>query len=145
MDTYTHSHNGIDYTITVKENWSGTESIEFDDFNRIEANTATLQAYLLSLQYEIAVLSTVTNRTQAYIDFLAGINRIEGNLETIRLNFATPPGYLPAKTWVLRKGFDNTDANRLEKDIRLLFQMAYEVYQSFRYCGTFYAGEEGLL
>ncbi len=145
MQTYSHSHKGVAYTIVVKEDWRSTDIIEHTDFNRIESNTAIVRAYLISLQYQIATMAHVSNRTQSYIDYLAGINRIEANLETIRTSFATPPGYLPGKVWTLRKGFDFTDANRLERDLRILFEAAYQVYQSFKYCGTFSAGEEGLL
>lgn len=129
--------------ITPKLDWVNTDSINYADFNRIENNIAEVAAYLNSIQYTMPTLTTVTNRDKAFIDFLSSINRIEQNLESIRTNFMTPGGYLSAETWIGGKGFDNTDANRLESNVKLLMDFGLLVYQSFRYCGTFSAGTEG--
>jgi hypothetical protein len=77
------------------------------------------------------------------IDFLSSINRIEANLDNIRLAFVSPADYLPKETWIVGKTFDYTDANRLEGNTSRLLQWGMSVYQSYRYCGTFKCGESG--
>ncbi|HZG83826.1 LamG domain-containing protein [Paenibacillus sp.] len=140
--TYVTDMPVLYYAIDVETGWTANDEINFEDFNRLETNIKTLRSYLADIQYAIPAITTVTNRTMTYIDFLSSINRIEQNLETIRTNFATPPGYPGAETWAARDGFDYTDANRLETDVMLLFETAGKVYDSFVYCGTFAAGYE---
>src|SRR5690606_27317030 len=105
-----------------KTNWTALDAMNAEDFNAIETNTATAAWYLRLIQYNIPALSTVTGRTKTFIDLLSSINRIEANLETIRTNFATPPGYPGAKAWGVGTNFDWRDANRLERDVQLLFE-----------------------
>jgi hypothetical protein len=116
----------------------------FWSINKVEQNMDFLIQYLESLQYAIPDLTLVTDRDQSYIDTLVGINRIENNLEAVRQAFATPPGYLGSKSWVIGQGFDSSDANRLETNIRLLLETAYAAKTSFRYCGVTIAGQGGL-
>jgi hypothetical protein len=88
-------------------------------------------------------VGSVINRTVKSIDFLSSINRIEANLDNIRLAFFSPADYLPKETWTVGKGFDYTDANRLEGNTSRLLSLGMSVYQSYRYCGTFNCGESG--
>lgn len=127
--------------ITPKIDWLKTDSINADDFNRIENNISEVANYLNSIKYTIPNITTVTNRDQTEIPFLSEINRIESNLETIRTHFITPAGYQGTKTWTLGKGFDFTDSNRLEFNVKQLMDLGVLAYQNFIYCGEFSAGE----
>ncbi|WP_135553234.1 hypothetical protein [Paenibacillus cymbidii] len=131
--------------LTPKLDWLPTDSINAADFNRIENNTAEVAAYLNSISYSIPSLTTNTGRTKTSIDFLADINRIEQNLETVRAHFLTPPGYQGAETWTQGKGFDNADAIRLEQNVKLLMEYGLLVYQSFLYCGATICGDTGVI
>lgn len=131
--------------IAPKLNWLPTDSINAVDFNRIENNIVEVVAYLNSIQYTMPALTSVTNRTQTSIDFLSSINRIESNLDSIRLAFLTPPGYGAKEVWVSGKGFDNLDAIRLEQNIQLLMDYGILVFKSFRYCGAYTCGDGGAL
>lgn len=130
--------------ITPKLDWLITDSMNADDFNRIENNIAKVAAYLNSIQYTIPALTTVTTRDKTYIDYLSGVNRIEQNLEAIRNNFVTPLGYQGSKTWGRGDGFDYTDANRLESNIQALIDLGVLAYQNFIFCGEFSCGETAL-
>ena len=142
MTTFNLTINGTTYTINVKEDWTIDHSAAFSDFDRLETNMQTLRSMLVAIQYAIPGMSFTTTRDQTFIDFLNSINRIESNLEGIRTNFVTPPGYPGSKTWAVGRGFDFNDMNRLETDIRLLFQYAGLVYDSLVYCGTINCGYE---
>jgi hypothetical protein len=137
---YTQYVGSTAYTIDVKEDWLVDDEINFGDFDRLENNVIVMRNYLQAIQYAIPSITTVTNRAKTFIDFISSINRIEQNLETIRANFATPPEYGGTKLWLVNKGFDFNDANRLEGNIRRLFVTAGAVYESFVRCGTIRAG-----
>ena len=129
--------------ITPKLNWLASDDINFVDFNRIENNMQEVVAYLNSIQYPMPSLTYNTARTLSSVDFLSSINRIEQNLESIRTNFMTPPNYGATETWVAGKGFDYTDANRLEQNIQYLMDYGLLVFQSFRRCGAYTCGDQG--
>lgn len=129
--------------ITPKFDWTSADYLNVADFNRIENNTQEVANYLNSIQYVIPALTVVTNRTNTYSDYISSINRIEQNLEKIRTNFITPPGYGATEVWVVRKGLDFTDVNRLEYNLKLLMDYGLLVFQSFRHCGAYTCGDQG--
>jgi hypothetical protein len=131
--------------LTPKTDWKIDDSINFSDFNRIENNTIEVRNYLNSIQYNIPSLTTITNRTNSSIDFLSSINRLETNIETIKNNFATPLDWKPKVTWTLGLGFSFNDANRLENNLKLLFELGQLAFQNYKYCGTVTCGEEGVI
>lgn len=125
-----------------KIDWTREDVINYDDFNAVEHDTETIRQYLNSISYEVPALTVKTNRDKTSIDYLSSINRIEQNLEAIRQNFVTPLGYLGSKTWEVGTGFDYNDANRLEKNVKMLMELGLLVYDNFRYCGTITCGDE---
>lgn len=130
--------------IAPKLDWLPSDSINAVDFNRIENNTKEVVDYLNSIQYAMPTLTYNMSRTVSSVEFLSSINRIERNIDTIRANFVTPPEYGGAKTWTVGKGFDYSDATRLEQNIKFL--MDYGILaKNFRICGAYTCGEEGRL
>lgn len=129
--------------ITPKTDWTSDDYHNAEDLNRVEYNTQFVAEFLENIGYTIPLDTVITNRTIDYIDFISSINRVEQNLDSIRENFITPPGYEPMKTWTNKMGFSYKDANRLENNLELLYEWAKNVYENLKYCGTFYAGEEG--
>jgi hypothetical protein len=130
--------------MTYKTNWLSTDFMGPLDMDRIEQNINQLAIYLRSIQYQIPALEIKMNRTRESIDYLSDINRIEQNLEVIKLRFLTPPNYLQSKVWTKDKAFDFNDANRLESNTQLMREYADKVVSSFRYCGALSAGGGGL-
>jgi hypothetical protein len=130
--------------MTYKTNWLSTDFLSASEMNRIENNINLLAIHLRSIQYQIPTLEVKTNRTRVSIDYLSDINRIEQNLEAVRLRFLTPPNYLETKVWTKEKTFDYNDANRLEANTQLMREYADRVVSSFRYCGAINTGGGGL-
>jgi len=137
---YSKTVEGTTYSITTIEDWASTDAVSHSDFNRIETNTQTLRNMLTAMSYVIDTMTFTTGRTMSSIEFLSSITRIENNIETIRGAFLTPPDYEGAETWSVGKGFDYIDMNRLETNIRSLFNYAANVYDSFFRCGQINAG-----
>jgi hypothetical protein len=130
--------------MSYKTNWLSTDFLSASEMNRIENNINLLAIHLRSIQYQIPSIEVKTNRTRLSIDYLSDINRIEQNLEALRLRFLTPPNYLEAKVWTKEKTFDYNDANRLESNTQLMREYADKVVSNFRYCGAINTGGGGL-
>lgn len=128
-----------------KTDWTSSDYYNADDLNRVEVNTQFVANYLRDIQYNIPVLVSVEGRTAKSIEFISSVNRVEDNVESIRTNFLTPPGYQDKKTWYLGRGFDFKDANRLEQNLQLLYDWAVIAKENQIYCGTFACGEEGVI
>jgi hypothetical protein len=138
--TYSKTVSGTTYTIDVKTNWVSTDSINFGDFNRLEDNIIILRNFIIAISYTIPAITSETGRTKTFLEYLSSINRIEGNLQTIRNNSFTPSGYGGAVTWSLGLGFDFAQANRLENNVLSLFLAGGNIFDSFVYAGQANAG-----
>lgn len=128
------------YYITAKTDWKTTDSINFFDFNRIESNTSVVKSFVEYLQYTIPTITTVTNRNNTFTEFLNSINRLEQNIEDIKSNSFTPANYGGSETWVVGKGFDSSDANRIESNLVKLLVSGEQIYLSFVFAGQVSAG-----
>jgi hypothetical protein len=133
---------GTTYTIDSKIDWKSTDKINFADFNRIESNTSIVRNFIEALQFIVPTITTVTNRTNTYLEYLSSINRIESNIESIKANFLTPIGYGGSETWTLGKGFDYEDANRIEGNLVKLLLDGEKVFLSYIYSGQVNAGHQ---
>jgi hypothetical protein len=131
--------------INPKTNWTNEDYYNAEDINRVENNTLEVANYLNDLQYVISLETVKTDRNMTSIDFLSSINRIERNIDTIKNNFLIPPDYQNKKNWTLGMGFSYLDANRWENNLNSLYKWALAVKDNYKYCGTFYIGEEVIL
>lgn len=125
-----------------KINWTSEDYYNFEDLNRVENNTLEIANYLRAIQYTIPLETVKTDRDMTSIDFLNSINRVERNIESIKNNFLTPPNWQDKKIWSLGMGFDFRDANRLENNLKLLYEWSLIAKDNLVYCGTFSCGED---
>ena len=128
--------------IPPRTNWTSEDYYNAEDLNRVEANTQFVAEYLNSIDYMLTLEEIKTGRDIFSIDFISSINRVEGNLDSIRANIITPPGYGPMRVWTNRIGFDYRDANRYEGNLELLYKWAHLIFDSYKYCGEFVCGED---
>ena len=132
----------LDDIITPKTNWVASDYYNADDLNKVEANTQYVAEYLENMSYIMPVLVINTGRDITHIDFISSINRVEDNIESIKNKFITPIGWQDKKNWVIGKGFDYMDANRLETNLYLLYTLAKVVKENIIYSGTFNCGTD---
>jgi hypothetical protein len=132
----------LDDIITPKRNWTADDYYNDDDLNRVEANTQYIAEYLKDMDYLMPKLTIKTDRDMRSIDFISSINRVENNLDEVKNNFITPIGWQNKKIWSLGKGFDFTDANRLENNLYLLYSLAKIAKENIIYSGTFNCGTD---
>lgn len=128
---------------TPKTTWIADENYNPADLNRVELNTLYLTGYLLALNYVVTLESTKTDRNFTRLEFADELSRVERNIDAVAAGFIEPPGYDGPKAWVAGTPFDYIEANRLERNLQLLYMWATGVVASFKRCGTFTCGEEG--
>jgi hypothetical protein len=128
--------------IPLKLNWTSEDYYNADDFNRVEADTQYIAEYLISIGYIMPELNIKTDRDITSIDFLSSVNRIEGNIESIKNAFITPVGWQNKKLWTISPKFDFKDANRLENNLSALHSLAKIVKDNLIFCGTFSIGAD---
>lgn len=131
--------------IDVKTNWKASETYNFEDINKVEGNMDILYTYWSALGFIIPIGTTVTNRDDTDRDDVISINRLETNLDSFRIGILEPPGWSNVVTWDRDRGFTYVDANRWEKNMELINEWAQNTVDTFKYCNTFYAGQEVIL
>lgn len=96
--------------------------------------------------------STTIAPTQSYSfarnDFpkVSLINKIRTAINSIKSQYYSPPTAPPLVIDGNRKQkFDFNRANDLESNLQLLKDLMENMIANYKYCGTFYAGEDGLL
>lgn len=129
----------------TKINWTKDDYYNYYDLNRVEYNTYLIASYLSGLGYNIPNLAIRTDRDETSIEFLSSINRLEQNIKTVQENFINISEFPSPKTWKIGNGFNNTDANRFDNNLYLLFIWSRLAKDNLNYCGTFTCGEEVVL
>lgn len=135
--------------VEPKTNWTADDYYNFYDLNAVEINTEAIAQILEQYLKIIVNIITFTQRDMTRIEFSNEMNRIEGNIGALANAFYTPPGWeAPKTTWqsgLPGGGFSYRDANRLERNLYLLYKLIESAIDSLRYCGTFTCGEEDLI
>lgn len=139
--TYSTAVYKLEGMIDPRTNWTSEDYYNFDDLNRVEANTQFIAEYIKSLQYNMPDLVIRTDRDMTSIDFISSIERVQENIEKIRTNFITPLDYQGIRENI-GKGFSYIDANRLEDNVKKLYDLALIIKDNLIYCGTFSCGSE---
>lgn len=122
--------------------WTPEDFYNFADLDRVESNTQAI-VYLLEEHLQIVVdLIIFTSRNVKRFEFYDSLNRIEGNILTLGDTLYKPDGWEQPKTnWRSGQPFDYRDANRLERNLYLLYVLILATIENLKYCGTFHCGE----
>lgn len=139
--TYSTTISRIEDLLPLKK-WGPRDHYSPEDLNRIEANTQYIAGYLGEAGYPIVLEAVKVDRDITGYEFAGSLSRVERNIDALAQGFVSPPGYEQPKVWQAGQRHSYVDANRLERNLRLLYQWAEAVVASFRYCGTFYCGED---
>jgi len=124
-----------------KTDWSSEDCYNFEDLNRVESNTKIV-AGLVKLFDRIPDLETNTNRDMSSIEFAESLNRIENNIKILGERRILPGWISPKMDWEHNQKFSYVDANRLEKNLKLLYEYYKGNSSLFQYCGAYTCGEE---
>ncbi|WP_346867134.1 hypothetical protein [Clostridium sp. UBA1353] len=140
--TYNTVVYSLDVLITPKTDWTMYDVYNIEDLNRVEANIQKTIQELQWLCNTAAIGETKVDRTYLDLEFATSLNRIESNIQALKQQFYTPMGWIPTKTnWKALDNFSYVDANRLEINIKLLYDMIQAAKESIQYCGTIACGD----
>ena len=127
----------------VTKNWGPDDDYGPQELNRVEQNTQAVAALLESAGYKPELEPIKTDRDESGYEFSDSLNRVENNIDALVQGFIEPPGYQQPKEWAPGMGHNYLDANRLERNLELICLWAMLTVSNFKYCGTFYCGEDG--
>lgn len=127
---------GIYGTWDFKTDFGASDYYNYWDLNRVEVEIQKVKDAIELFTSSISLSTRVTSRTNTTITFYDDLNRIENDILTLKNNLFEPLGWSPPKTsWVSLDKFGMVDANRLENNLKLLYDMAVNVYSYLMYSG----------
>lgn len=140
VNTVVYSLEGL---ITPKIDWTSFDIYNIEDLNRVEANIEKTLQELKFFNQNIAIQNCIVNRDYTRIEFDYSLNRIESNIEALKNFFYEPDGWIQSKTnWEALDTFSYIDANRLEVNIKLLYELIQKAKVNLQYCGTINCGQD---
>ncbi|KRQ86062.1 hypothetical protein ABG79_02194 [Caloramator mitchellensis] len=127
-----------------KINWTSEDYYNAEDLNRVENNIKELETIFKTLNPNFTLFdNVVTNRNYAHIEFVESLNRIEDLINSIRNAFTTTPNFIEPKTnWQHLDSFSYIDANRLEQNLKDLYEYINKAIDNLQYCGTVNCGDD---
>lgn len=133
----------LDDLLPLKTEWVATDTYNADDLNRVEASTDYIAGRLAEAGYPATLGTIDTGRTIERIEFADMLNRVEANIDALHSAFVALPNYQEPKEWAAGMPFDYRDANRLERNLLLIYTWLINTIDAFKLCGTFACGEGG--
>ncbi len=123
--------------------FTSTSYYNFYDLNRVEINTLATKDLAEVLRGDINLEDIVFDRDMKSIPFADVLNRVEGNINILGNKLYKPKGWTqPKLDWRYNQPFSYEDANRLEKNLLLLYNYAKGNIDKIPYCGMYTCGEE---
>ncbi len=126
-----------------KTDWARDDYYNAEDLNRVEINTQYLADELTLAGYQVRLEQVIADRDMTHFEFASSLSRVERSIDALAAAFIAPPGYQEPRVWAALDTFDYRDANRLERNLQLLYDWLVAAMASFRRAGAFACGEGG--
>lgn len=120
--------------------------LNYWDLNRIEHDTEYLADILNGYGYNQS-LAHKTDWLMSDFPYSAEMERVRSNIQTLIDGYHAQEVELPETLGydpTTKKHLDWQKLNAVEQNLKLMKEMIGRMEQSFRYCGTFYSGQEVL-
>lgn len=111
--------------------------LNYFDLNRIEQDTEFLSDLLDGYGYS-QNLTHKTDWLMSDFPYASQMERVRANIQKLIYAYHSQDVPLPATM----QNLDWMKLNALENNLKLMKEMIHRMEQSFRYCGTFYSGQE---
>lgn len=122
--------------------FTSTSYYNFYDLNRVEINTLATKDLAEVLRGDINLEDIDFDRDMKSIPFADVLNRVEGNINILGNKLYKPKGWVqPKLDWRYNQPFSYEDANRLERNLLLLYNYAKGNIDKIPYCGAYTCGE----
>lgn len=123
--------------------FTSTSYYNFYDLNRVEINTLATKDLAEVLRGDINLEDIDFDRNMKALPFTDTLNRVEGNINILGNKLYKPKGWItPKLEWAYNQPFSYEDANRLERNLLLLYNYAKGNIDKIPHCGQIYVGEE---
>lgn len=127
----------------LTKTWTSESRYNPEELNRVENNLLETLNEFKFLCENASIGTSIINRTYIDVEFAESLNRIESNIESLKNQFHEVPGWIPLKTnWKALEPFDYVDANRLEINIKILYEFILKAKDSVQFCGVVACGED---
>ena len=128
-----------------KTDWTSVDVYLAADLNRVELNTQHIRDSIVASGYTVPELTYKTDWTQEDILFNDDFNRIEGNIKAIADVYFTGSEWEALKTnWVPMNSVDYTFANRVERNLKILYDILTTMRRQYVILGVCRAGQARL-
>lgn len=111
--------------------------LNYWDLNRVEMDTEYLSKLLDGYGYN-QNLTHKTDWLMSDFPYASQMERVRANIQKLIYAYHSQDVPLPATM----QNLDWMKLNALENNLKLMKEMIHRMEQSFRYCGTFYSGQE---
>ena len=126
-----------------KTDWNSNDYYNYEDLNRVENNIIAVKDLAEVLRGEINLREINIDRDMKSIPFADVLNRVEENINILGNKLYKPKGWAqPKLDWRYNQPFSYEDANRLERNLLLLYNYAKGNVDKIPFCGQIYVGEE---
>lgn len=122
--------------------FTSNDYYNYYDLNRVEINTLATKDLAEVLRGDISLESINFDRDMKSIPFADVLNKVEGNINILGNKLYKPKGWVqPKLDWRYNQPFSYEDANRLERNLLLLYNYAKGNIDKIPYCGAYTCGE----
>lgn len=140
LESYTHEQ--LEGYPVIKD-WDNADYYNYWELNRIEEITKNMPELISVLKECPPVTNVIADRNIESIEFKDSLNRLEGNIKKLIEQLNNPPGTVEPKTyWWYNMPFSFEDANRLEQNLKLMYEHVVGNLGYIRHCGMYTCGEE---
>lgn len=127
---------------SLKTDWTADDFYHHVDLNRVETATNVVRNNLEDFRNTTIPLTIVTNRTQSSVEFSDSLNRIENNILTLSQNLDNRVEIENPKTdWSYNLPFAFNDANRLERNLEVIYNYIVLNQANIPYAGQYITGQ----
>lgn len=135
------THSILQGELKLKIDWSKGDFYNFDDLNNVEMNTRLISDLVKYFKEIELSISTVEDRDIKSIEFADSLNRIESNIKLL-CDAIKPIATIEPKTyWQSNMPFSYEDANRLEMNLKTVYEHLTKNIENLNYCGAYVCGE----
>ncbi len=122
--------------------FTSNDYYNYYDLNRVEINTLATKDLAEVLRGDINLENIDFDRNMKAFPFADVLNRVEGNINILGNKLYKPKGWTqPKLDWRYNQPFSYEDANRLERNLLLLYNYAKANVDKIPHCGMYTCGE----
>ena len=124
-----------------KTNWTGSDYLNYTDINNILEKMEYVNNQILEFK-DIKVLDDKTKISMKHFPFADFLNDIESDIEKLGENAYLSDNWIELKTdWKVNDPIDFSLMNRLENNLKYLYEYFRNNINAIAYCGQGYFGE----